>query len=176
MPTPTIADRVRQAFGIDLDNFSGGSLAGEVPLTDAVINDVIAERLAASQGPVAAAHVQAHEGQQLTIQLSMRGPRLMPSVKIAARIEQQPQCPHPAVLGLRWSMPGLGPLALFAAPALAHFKALPAGIRVEGDRMTIDIGELLAARGLGDLVSYLAGLRVTTRNGLIVVQFEARIP
>src|SRR5688572_8283596 len=163
-------------LGVDLNTFSGGSLAGELPLPDAFVNGMIAERLAASQGPVGSAEIRTHEGDQITIQLSMRGSRMMPSVRINARIEHQPQFPQPAVLGLRWSMPAMGPLALFAAPALAYFKALPPGIRVDGDRILVEIGTLLAARGLGDLVRYLTSLRVTTRNGLFVVQFELRFP
>ena len=176
MSAPTIADRVRQALGIDLDELSGGSLAGEIPLTDAFVNRLIAQRLAASQGRVSAAQVAAHDGQNLTLQLSMRAPRMLPSVRIAARIEQQPQFPRPAVMGLRWSMPGLGPLALFAAPALAYFKALPPFIHVEGDRISVDIGELLRARGLSDLVGYVTSLQVHTRTGIFVVRFELRIP
>ena len=128
MPPPTIADRVRQALGIDLGDLSGGSLAGEIPLTDGFVNHLVAERLVASQGPVTAAQIETHEGEQLTVQLSLRAPRLMSSVRIAVRIDQQPECPGRPVLGLRWSLPGMGPLALFAAPALAYFKALPQGM------------------------------------------------
>lgn len=176
MPAPTIADRVRQALGIDFEELAGGSFAGEIPLTDAFVNRLIAQQLAASQGPVTTAQVDAHDGDNLTMQLSMRAPRMMPSVRIAARIEQQPQFPGPAVLGLRWSVPGLGPLALFAAPALAYFKALPPFIRAEGDRISVDIAELLRTRGLGDVVRYVTGLQVHTRTGMFVVRFELRIP
>ena len=176
MPAPTIADRVRQAIGIDLTELSGTALAGEIPLTEALVNRLIAERLSQSPGAVDAARVEAHDNQELTIVVSMRGSRMMPQVKIAARIEQQPQFPSPAVLGLRWSLPGLGPLALFAAPALAYFKALPPFIRVEGDRMSVDLRALLHAQGLGDVIQYVRLLHVQTRRGVIVVQFELRVP
>lgn len=175
MLTPTISDRVRQALGVDLDNFSGGTLSGDIPLTDAFVNRMIAERLAASQGPVGEALVQTQDAEQLTIQLSMRASRMIPSVKIAARIEQQP-VPGTGVLGLRWSMPSMGPLALFAAPALSYFKALPPGIHVDGDRISVDVAEVLRTQGMGDLVRYITGLRVTTRSGMFIVQFEMRIP
>ena len=176
MPAPTIADRVRNALGIDLSELSGGTLAGEIPLTDAFVNRLIAQRLGRSQGPVESARVEAHDNQNLTILVSMRAARMMPPMRIAARIEQQPEFPSPAVLGLRWSMPALGPLALFAAPALAYFKALPPFIRVDGDRIAVDLRALLHAQGIGDLVQYVRSLRVHTRNGVIAVQFELRVP
>jgi hypothetical protein len=176
VPPPTVADRVRQALGIDVADFSGSSLAGEIPFTDAWVNRVVADRLAASQGPVAAAEIHAHQAQQLTALLSMRGPRLIPSVKVAAVIEEQPQFPHQTTLGLRWSLPGMGPLALLAAPALSYFRALPRGVRVDGDRVTLDIGELLRERGLGDLIGYVTALRVTTRSGAVLVQFQLHVP
>lgn len=163
-------------LGIDLEELRGGTLAGEIPLTEALVNRLIAQRLGRSQGPVESAVVQAHDNQNLTVTVSMRAPRMMPSVKIAARIEQQPEFPDPAVLGLRWSMPGLGPLALLAAPALAYFKALPPFIRVDGDRIAVDLRGLLQAQGLGDLVHYVRSARVQTRTGVIVVQFELQVP
>lgn len=174
--TPSVADRVHQALGIHLQDLSGASLTGEIPLQDAFVNRLLADRLARTEGPVAAARVEARDQGRVSIELSMRGPRLMPGVTIEARIEQQPQFPQPAILGLRWSVPGIGPLALLAAPALAYFKALPPGIRVEGARILVDVGELLRQRDLGDLIGYLAGLRITTRSGIFLVQFELRIP
>jgi hypothetical protein len=73
-------------------------------------------------------------------------------------------------------VPGLGPLALLAAPALAYFKALPPGLTVVGDRMFVDVGVLLRARGLDDLIRYISALRITTRSGVVLVRFELRIP
>ena len=172
---PALIQRLRQMFGVELEGLTGASISGEIPLTNELINGFIAQRLAAAQGVVAAAHVDAQDEDHIGVELSMRGPRMLPSVRMVARIEQQPELPHPAVLGLRWSIPGMGPLGLFAAPALTWLKALPPGIRAEGDWIVVDIAEALRSQGLGELLRYLSKLRIHTRRGVVVVQFELRI-
>jgi hypothetical protein len=112
-----LTDRVRQVLGIELPEISGTLFAGEIPLRNALVNRLVAQRLAMTQSPVAGVRIEAHDDDRLTIVLSMRG-SIMPEVRIAARIEQQPQFPGPAVLGLRWTVPGMGPLSLLAGPAL----------------------------------------------------------
>ena len=171
----TVADQVRRVLGIELSEISGSLLAGEVPLSNALVNRLIARRLEAMQVPVAGVRVEAHEGDNLTIVLSIRGP-LIPDMTITARIEEQPQFPGQPVLGLRWTFPAMKALSLVAAPVLAYFKKLPSAIRVDGDRVAIDLGELLRSRGLGELMDYLTRVHVSTREGAIVVAFALRVP
>lgn len=171
--SPPIHDRLRETLGVDLRELAGGSFSGEIPLPNALVNRLIAQYLDAAQGPVRAAHVEAHDQDTITIDLSMRG--LLPAVKLSARIEQQPEFPRPAVLGIRWSMPKMGPLALFAAPIMSYFKALPPGITADGDRISVDVAELLRSRGLGEFLPYIANARIHTREGAFLVRFEVRI-
>jgi len=170
-----LTDRVRQALGIELPEISGTLFAGEIPLRNALVNRLVAQRLAMTQSPVAGVRIEAHDDDRLTIVLSMRG-SIMPEVRIAARIEQQPQFPGPAVLGLRWTVPGMGPLSLFAGPALSYFKKLPPGISVEGDRIEIALAELLRSRNLGELMDYITRVNVTAREGALLVEFAVRVP
>ena len=170
-----LSDRVRRVLGIDLPELSGSLLAGEIPLRNGLVNRLIAQRLAVTQSPVEGVRIEAHDGDRLTIVLSMRG-SIMPDVRIAARIEQQPQFPGPAVIGLRWTVPGMGPLSLFAGPALAYFKKLPSGISVDGDRIEIALPELLRSRNLGELMDYITRVNITTREGALLVEFALRVP
>jgi hypothetical protein len=171
-----LAEQVRRIFGVDLDELAGTSIAAEIPLSNDLVNRLIAQRLAASPSAIAAAHAEAQDHDNVGIELSLRGPKLLPAVRIAARIDRQPDLPRAPVLGLRWSVPGLGPLGLLAAPALTWFKALPPGIRADGDRLDVDIGAVLRSQGLGELLPYIAALQVHTRRGAFLVRFELRIP
>jgi hypothetical protein len=170
-----VADKVRRALGIELPEVAGSIFAGEIPMSNALVNRLIAERLAGAQLPIAAVRMEAHDGDRLTIVLSMRG-SLIPDVTIAAKIEEQPHFPNPAVLWLRWTLPAMRALSFVAAPALAYFKKLPPGIRVEGDRIAVDLAELLRSRGLGELMDYITRVNVTTREGAIIVAFALRVP
>ena len=170
-----VADKVRRVLGIELPEIAGSVFAGEVPLPNALVNRLIARRLAAAQSPIAGVRVEAHDGNRLTIVLSMRG-SLIPDVTIEAQIEEQPHFPAPAVLWLRWTLPAMRALSFFAAPALTYFKKLPPGVRVEGDRIAVDFAELLRSRGLGELIDYVTRVNVTTREGAIIVAFALRVP
>lgn len=170
-----VADKVRRVLGIELPEIAGSVFAGEIPLSNALVNRLIMQRLAAAQLPIAAVRVEAHAGDRLTIVMSMRG-GLIPDVTIAAQIEEQPQFPGPPVLWLRWTLPAMRALSFFAAPALAYFKKLPPGVRVDGDRIAVDFAELLRSRGLEELMDYITRVNVTTREGAIVVAFALRVP
>jgi hypothetical protein len=100
---------------------------------------------------------------------------MLPSVRLVARIEQQPELPQRPLLVVRWSIPGMGPLAMFGGPALSFLKALPPGFRAEDDRIVVDIGELAASHGAGDLLRYLSKLQIHTRKGAVLVNFAAKI-
>jgi len=161
---------IRERFGIDLRDIAGARMSGEIPVGNAFVNRMIAERLGA-QSPVTAVRVEAREGDQLVAEVVPRA-RLMPTLRIAARIEQQPDFPNDPRLVLRWSMPGAGPLALFAAPALAFFKALPPGFRADGDRIIVDVAALLASHGLREAVDHIRALKIHTQPGGFVLRFE----
>lgn len=167
-------ETLRERFGIGLADIAGASLAGDIPISDAVVNRLIADRIR-NHPQVASVSVQAQDADIVTIHVTPRS-RLMPPMKIAARIERQPEFPHNPVLLLQWAMPGLGPLAMLAAPALALFKALPRGIRADGDRVAIDVREMLESRGLGDVVGFIRQAAIHTRPGGFVLNFELKTP
>jgi hypothetical protein len=170
-----VADQVRRVLGIELSDVSGSVFAGEIPLPDRLVNRLIAQRLAGAALPVEAVRVEAHHGGRLTIVVSMRG-SLFPPMTIAAQIEEQPRFPDAPFLGLRWTMAGMRALSLVAAPVLNYFKRLPQGFHAEGDRITVDLGDLLRSRGLGELIDYITRVQVGTRDGAIVVEFALRVP
>jgi len=172
MMDPELLRRLHDLAGTNLQELAGASIAGELPLTNALVNRLIAERLAAS-GPVQAVQVDALEDDTFSAQVSLRA-KLIPNVRIVGRIEEQPE-PHRPVLGIRWSMPGLGPLGMLAGSALAFLKALPHGLRAEDDRILVDVAELLRSQGLGDLLPHIRKVQVHTRSGAFLVRFEVRV-
>ena len=165
-----LAQLLRERTGVELRELAGSTLAGEIPLTEALVNRMIAERLA--QHPqIAAVRVQAQQNDSVAIQVVPRA-RLMPRMNITARIERQPEFPQHPTLLLRWSMPAAGPLARFAAPLIGYFTAMPRGIRMEGDRIAVDLRELLHSRGLDDAIALVRKLEGHTQPGGLLVRFE----
>jgi hypothetical protein len=164
---------IRQRVGVELREIAGSTLAGDIPLSDALVNRLLAERLA-QHAQVAAVRVQAQPNDSVAIQVVPRA-RLMPPVNVTARIERQPEFPQHPVLLLRWSLPAAGPLALFAAPVLGFFKAMPQGVRMDGDRIAVDLRELLHARGLDDITPLIRKLEIHTKPGGFALSVEVGI-
>lgn len=173
MIDPALLGRLRDLAGSNLQELSGTSIAAEIPFTNAVVNRLIAARLAAASGPVSAVQLDALDADTFSAQVSLRT-KMIPTMRIVARIEEQPE-PQRPVLGIRWSMPGLGRLAMLAGPALTFLKTLPRGFRADDDRILVDVAELLRAQGLADLLPFISKVRVHTRPGAFVVKFELRV-
>lgn len=170
--SPSPLDPLRKIFGDRLEALAGGVLAGEVPVTTELLNRLIASRLAAAGAPVTSAEVVVLENNSFTVHVRPAAP--LPMLRVDVVIDRQPELPAQPLLGMRWTVRGLGPLALLAAPVIAYLKKLPAGVRMEGDRLSVNVEEILRQRGLGDLVPLLTGIRVTTRERRFVVAFELR--
>lgn len=164
---------VRDRTGLELRDMAGTTLAGEIPISDASVNRMLADRLA-ENAHIAALRVQAQSNDTVAIELVPRA-RLMPALNIVARIERQPEFPLSPTLLLRWSMPAAGRLGLLAAPVLAYFKAMPKGVSMDGDRLVFDLGELLRSRGLDEAITFVKKLELHTCPGGFVVRFEAAI-
>jgi len=165
-------DSLRTLFGERLDGLAGGVISGEIPITADVVNRLIAAKLATMDVPVTSAEVVVLEHDAFTVHVRPRAP--IPGLRVDVQIDQQPVLPGQPLLGMRWALRGLGPLAAFAAPFLTQFKKLPPGVRLDGDRIWVNLEELLRQRGLGEIVPMLTGVRVTTKERRFVVAFELR--
>jgi hypothetical protein len=168
----SILDPLRALLGDQLQELAGGVISGELPVTTAVANRLIAQKLETARVPIISAVIETRPDDTLTVHLRPRGP--IPLLKVDVQIDRQPRLPDDPRLGMRWSLRGLGPLAMFAAPVTAYFKALPAWIRLDGDRIWVDLHVLLRSQGLGEAVPFLTGVRVLTREQRFVIQFELR--
>ena len=167
-------DKLRQLAGLELHEVRGSAFGGEIPLTAALVNRLLAQRLARWSGPIAGIVLEPHEGQRVTANLELRGQPFLRDARVEVQIEKQPELPdHPMFL-LRWSMPGLGPLARMAAPFVSQIKQLPPGVRIDSDHVLIDLRALLDSLGYGELLPHLTGLHVQTREGAFVVRFDVK--
>lgn len=166
---------VRQLLGPRFEELAGAHVGGEIPLTNTVLNRVVADALRAKpDGPVESAEVRVAYG-ELSVRLRLRRPAFAPAITIAARVERQPDLPHSPVLVLRWRLPGLGALAALAGPMVALFNATPPGVRVDGELLYIDLARVLEDRGVRDLLDHLALLNVEPREGALLIRFEGRV-
>ncbi len=171
-------DMVRNLLGPQFRLIAGTSVHGEIPVSEVLVNRLIREQLERpdSGAPVSTARLDIHGTDEMTAHVTLRAPTFLPSIRVAIRIEQQPSFPDAPVLGLRWTLVGMGLLGRMAAPALTVFKALPPGVHLVGDRLLLDVRRLLESRGWGDLAGCVTTLNLRARSRTLVVRFEVRVP
>ena len=174
MTADDLRKRFRDTVGFELGEVSGAVFSGDIPVTEALANRLIAERLAVAGGPVSGVRVHPLDGDALDVELTIPALKILPVVRVHAVIERQ-AIPSDPVLRLRWSMPSLGPLAMFAGNVASYFRRLPPGIRVDGDLASIDIREVAASRGYAELLQYVTDLQVHTRAGAFVLKAGFKI-
>lgn len=156
--------------GLEPADMAGATLSGEIPLSDAALNRLLASRLA-DHPHVSALRVTAREGDELLVRIEPRI-RFLPSLNLLVRIERQPQLPDRPTLQLRWHIPGTGPMALLAGRLASLLKATPQGVSVDGDLVTVDLAALLRQRGLEDVLTLIRRMAVHTRTGAVRLEVE----
>jgi len=141
-----------------------------IPVSDAFISRLIRSRV--PPHIVADLDLSAEPGNQFVVALRLARARFLPALRIRFLIEAQPVLPESPVLILRLASQGW---AALAGPALRLLQALPPGIRLDGDRVAVDLAVLLARAGAPDLVRHLAAIEVTTAAGRVTFACRARL-
>ncbi len=153
------------------DDLRGADAALTVPVSERLLNEAIAEGMPRS-APVRDLHVRPLAGDRVAVRFRIGTSPLLPAITLTLSIERQPAFPGSPVLVLKMETSGL--LAL-AGPALRFLNALPEGIRVEHDRIYVDLPTLLEVRGLAHYLGYINEITVNSVEGALVVSLRASI-
>jgi len=153
-------------------DLAGSEGQGSIRLTDQLLNQIIAT---ATQGARAVRDLQVRTlaGDQLQARVVLAKPSFLPPFTVGIAIERQPELPASPVLVAK--LQGAGGLMRLAGAATAFLKVLPPGIRMEGDRVFVDIAALLQQRGFGFVLQHIDDLGVHTEEGALRVAFRARL-
>ena len=169
-----VREQLRSRLGVDVDELAGTQMTGELPVPAAAVDRLIAAKLADGRGPVTALRVEPLDQHTFDLHVTPAA-RMLPSIRIRARIEQQPSLPSNPRLVCRWTIPAAGVLARLAGPFVSNIKSLPRGVRIEDDLVFVDLEQLLAGQGMGEVIRYVKALRIDTRPGAFIVRFEVGV-
>jgi hypothetical protein len=148
---------------------ASGSLT--LPISARLLNEVIAESLPRS-APIRDLEVKPLAGDRFGVRFRIGTSALLPPIGLTLSIDQQPILPDSPVLVLKMETSGLLTLA---GPALRFLDALPPGVRVERDRIYVDVRKLLEVRSAAQYLEYVSALNVNTLDGSLVVSIRASI-
>jgi hypothetical protein len=153
-------------------DLAGSEGQGAVRLSERLLNAIVAGQMRGS-GAIREVQVSPLAGNRLALRLFLARPSFLPPIPVEVTIDRQPSLPGDPVLALTLS--GMGGLLRFAGPAAGFLNVVPPGVRMEGDRVFVDIRAALARYGLTSVLDYLQDVRVTTEAGRLVVAFTARV-
>jgi hypothetical protein len=164
-----LADLQASAFR----DLAGSRVSARIPVSRALLNRLVAEALAGSGAPVRSVDVQPRAGDQLDVVVTVSW-TMVPPLRATFTIAQQPSFPASPVLVLRWSF--LGAVGLLASRLIPALDRLPAGVRLDKDRLVLDIPVLAARSGSAALLPYVRALELHTLDDRAVVEVELGIP
>ena len=153
------------------DDLRGAEAAVTLPVSDRLLNEILTEALPSS-AKVRDVGVRAQAGNRFAVRAKIAAAPFLPPLSLTVAIERQPELPASPVLVLKLEMAGL--LAV-AGAALRFFDALPPGIRIENDRVHVDLAQLLEKQGLSGFLDHLEHLHVDTAEGTTIISLRARI-
>ena len=162
------ADQERAGFS----DLIGSEGQGAIKLSEALLNTVITGQLRDSAS-IRELHVSPRAGNKFAVRVVLKKPSFLPPISLEVIVQKQPSLPDDPVLVLELS--GMGGLLRFAGPVAGFFTALPPGVRMEGERVFVDMRAALAPHGLTSVLNYVETVEVTTEEGRVVLSFKVRV-
>ena len=165
-----LARALEQLRASHFADLKGARVSLSIPVSQRLLNELVTAVIPAS-APVRELTVTPRASNVLDVRARVSKLDFLPPIKVTLEIEQQPRLPD-TPLGLRLrSFPGLTAMA----GSLLSPTALPRGVRLDGDHLFVDVGQLLEGAGYGDLVPLIERLHVATDEGRLIVDIDARV-
>jgi hypothetical protein len=152
---------------------AGSRLSARIPVSRSLLNGLVAHVLEGTTTPVRQVDVQPRDGDQLDAIVTVSWP-FVPPLKVQVAVDRQPQFPASPVLALRWSL--LGGLGTIASRLITALDKLPAGVRLDGNRLELDIPVLVARSPAEPLLPWVRTLEVHTVGDRVVIVVDLEIP
>ena len=118
--------------------------------------------------------VRSRDGNRLNAMLTFAKPAFLPPLTVDLEIERQPRLPEDPLLVFRVTG-AVGGLMHVLAPFAARVGTLPPGVRLDGERLILDLRRLLEQHGQADLLKHVRQLTVATETGWVVAVVVARV-
>ena len=163
---------LREQQSTNFADLAGAHASFTIPITDRFLSRLIADRLPSSS-PISELQLRADDGNQVTVSVKLARLAFLPAVLVRLMIEQQPDLPASPILVVRMVFEGV---AALAGPALRFLEGLPPGVRVDKDRLYVDLATLLAQYGAAEVLPHISVLEVTTAQGKLIVSGRLAVP
>ena len=169
-----LSDLLAQLQSNRFADLAGTRVSARVPVSRALVNQFVARAIQARQPPLPVKQIDLRptDGDRIDALVTVTLP-FVPPLKVGVFVERQPIFPSSPVLVLRWTL--LGGLGLVISKIVGPHQKLPPGIRLDGDRILIDIPQAAAATPAAQFIGYLRGLEVHTEGDRLVLAVDLEV-
>ena len=151
-------------------DLQGARISASIPVSERLLNALVAVSLPPN-AKVRDLSVHPQDGNRFTVRVKLPVD-FLPPVSLNVQIERQPEAPDsPLVLRLMT----LGGLFSLIGPALPIASYLPPGVRLEKDRLHVDLRVLAERHGYGDLLQLVRTVRISTEAGRLMIEVGAGV-
>jgi hypothetical protein len=170
VPDPRLLAILEQLRASRFAEIQGTRASLSIPVSERLLNELIATMVPPT-APVRDLYVRPQAANRLSVKARASRLEFLPPVTISLQIEQQPQLPDTPLVVRILSLPGL----LSMASSLLSPSSLPPGIRLDRDRVLVDVRQLLEVKGFAEVVPLIESLQVTSEEGRLRVDVQMRI-
>jgi len=151
---------------------AGSEVHATIKLSAQLLNEAIAAFLGSANAPIRALTVSPHAGNRIDVRVEP-AKAFIPNINLTLTIERQPQLPGDPVLVLRVTEGAA--MLRFAGPVISNLAVLPPGIRLDGDRLLVDVRALMQAFDTARLGELARQIEVATLDDAVVVFVHATV-
>jgi hypothetical protein len=155
-------------------DLAGTRASARVPVSRSLVNQVVADALRGTSAPIRLIDVQPRPGDRFDVTITVTWP-FVPPLTVAVAVERQPRFPELPILVFRWSL--LGAVGAIASRFVASLNRLPPGIRLDGDRLLIDIPMVVRGRPAAEMIlPYVTALELHTVDNAVIIEGTVEVP
>jgi hypothetical protein len=143
-----------------------------IPIPRALLNHFVGRALAGRDIPIRTLDIRPLDGDRFEAMVTVTWP-FVPPLTVSFAIEQQPSFPESPILVLRWSF--LGAVGALASRLTSSLR-LPDYVRLDGDRVLLNIPLLAAQFPAGSVLGYVRRLELHTADGLMIIEAQLAMP
>jgi hypothetical protein len=147
-------------------------VSARAPVSRPLLNGLVKSALGDRFPHVRDVDIRPHAGDSFDVLITVSWP-FVPAIKVSFTIERQPRFPDSPVLVLRWSL--LGAIGTIASRLITSLDRLPAGVRLDGDRLLLDIPRLAERASAASWIPYLTSLELHTVDDRFVLDVAMEI-
>ena len=161
-PLAAILVNLRDARFRDL---SGARISASVPVSEQLLNEIVRATMPGNL-PVREVVVHPEPMNRFSVRIVPKA-AFLPPLTVKLQIEKQPEFPASPELVLR--MATMGGLLGLAGAAFPIAGMLPPGVRLDGERIVVDLRAMAQREGVLDLLALVRELEITTEEGRVLI-------